>query len=164
MDRSAEGEYWRENVSKYVGQDLGLQRWVNLEDGSMNFSPGEGEPAKYFEQTFYIVKPDKVRHFRMFNARVVENMKKRNMNGQRGLFRLITGGNTNLFSVVYFFDSYKQEQQPENENRWEDDYNELFGPGSWDEDIANFRASYESWSVERQTLQLIPEMTTGMMK
>ena len=130
----------------------------------MNFSASESGPAKYFEQTFYVVKPDKVGHFRRFNTRVVENLKKRNVQARRGLFRLISGGNTNLFSVVNFFDSYKQEQQPQSENRWEDDYNELFGGGSWDEDFDNFRSSYESWSVQRQTLQLVPEMTTGMMK
>ena len=164
VDRSAEGKYWQENVSKYVGQDLGSQRWQQLNDGTMNFTPGEGEPAKYFEQTFYDVKPGKVNHFRRFQSRVVENLKKRKVPVQRGLFRLVSGGNTSLFVVTDFFNTYKREQNPETENRWEDDYNELFGNGSWDEDLENFRSSFEAWGVERQTLQLVPEMTTGMMK
>ena len=164
VDRSAEGKYWQENVGKYVGNNLGLQRWVQLNDATMNFSPGEGSPANYFEQTFYDVKQGKVGDFRRFQYRVVENMKKRNVPARRALFRLISGGNTNLFVVVTFFDTYKQEPNPQNENRWEDDYNDLFGRGSWDQDLENYRASFEDWGVMRETLQLIPQMTTGMMQ
>src|SRR5210317_864520 len=71
VDRSAEGKYWQENVGKYIGQNLGLQRWVQLNDATMNFMPGEGSPAKYFEQTFYDVKQGKVGDFRRFQSRIV---------------------------------------------------------------------------------------------
>lgn len=164
VDNSAEGKYWQDNVSKYVGQDLGAQRWQQMSYGSMNFSPGEGEPAKYFEHTFYEIKQGKVSHFRRFQSRIVENWKKRKVPMRRGLFRLVSGGNTNLFVVATFFDSYKREQLPQTENNWEDDYNELFGRGSWDEDLENFQSSFEDWGVIKETLQLVPEMTTGMMK
>jgi len=164
VDRSAEGKYWMENVAKYVGQDFGAIRWQQLNDGTMNFTPGEGSPAKYIEQTYYDVKPGKVDHFRRFQSRIVENWKKRNVPIRRGLFRLVSGGNTNLFVAANFFDTYKREANPSTENNWEDDYNELFGRGSWDEDLENFQSSFENWGVLKETLQLVPEMTTGMMK
>lgn len=164
VDRSAEGKYWQDNVAKYIGQNRGLERWQQLNDASMNFTPGEGAPSKYFEQTFYDVKPGKVGDFRRFQYRIVENMKKRKVPANRALFRMVSGGSVNLFAVVDLFDSYKRERNPENENRWEDDYNELFGRGSWDIDLENFRNSIEDWGVMKQTLQLVPEMTTGLMK
>lgn len=164
VDRSAEGKYWQENVAKYVGQNLGLQRWNQLNDATMNFTPGEGKPSNYFEQTFYEVKQGKVGDFRRFQYRVVENLKKRNMPVKRAMFRLISGGNTNMFVVVNFFDTYKQDPAPSNESRWEDDYNELFGRGSWDRDMESYRASFESWGVMKETLRLIPQMSTGLME
>jgi hypothetical protein len=46
---------------------------------------------------------------------------------------------------------------------WEEDYNKLFGWGSWAEDIANFDASIEMYGEKVETLQLVPELSTGMM-
>lgn len=164
IDSSAEGKYWQENVDKYVGNSKGLQRWQILNNGSYNFTGGDGTPSKYFEQTFFDVKADRILHFRRFQTRIAKNLEKRNWKGTRGLFRLTSGGNRNLFVLVSPFNTYKQESQPENENSFEDDYNELFGYGSFDEDLSNFDSSLEAWGEMRETLQLVPSMTTGMMK
>jgi hypothetical protein len=51
---------------------------------------------------------------------------------------------------------------PEQENTWREDYNDLFGPGSWDEDLNNFRASLEYWGEQVETLQFVPEMSTKL--
>ena len=45
----------------------------------------------------------------------------------------------------------------------EDLYNEMFGWGSMEEDSQNFDASLEYWGEQIETLQLVPEMSTGMM-
>jgi len=49
------------------------------------------------------------------------------------------------------------------ETTWEEDYNKLFGWGSWSEDIANLDASIEMYGENVETLQLMPELSSGMM-
>ena len=44
-----------------------------------------------------------------------------------------------------------------------EDYNEMFGWGSWEEDWGNFNASLEYWGAQRDLMQLVPSMSTGMM-
>ncbi len=61
------------------------------------------------------------------------------------------------------FDTYKRAEEPENENTFEEDYNELFGWGSLDEDWQNFDGSLEYWGEQVDMLKLVPEMSTGMM-
>jgi len=46
----------------------------------------------------------------------------------------------------------------------EEDYNELFGWGTWTEDLNNFDASLEIYGEFTETMVLVPEMSTGMMK
>lgn len=162
IDRTAELNYWNENVSKYIGENLGQRRWQRLSNGSYNFDPDNSVPKKFVQRTFYDVKPDKVVYFRRFMERVAKTLEKRNWDGSRLLFRLVSGGNRNLFVVSVPFDTYKQNTQPENDNTFEEDYNELFGWDSFDDDYENFEAGLEGWGEYVDTLQLVPEMSTKM--
>jgi hypothetical protein len=163
-DRSAEGKYWRDNVSKFVGKDHGQVRWQLLNNGSLNYDPkNPGSPAKYVTMVTFNVKADRVSAFRRWMYRVSKVMEKRGNPNPRMLFRLQSGGNRNQFVLAIPYESHKRtEANREHENTWEEDYNELFGWGTRDEDGENFDAALEFWGEDVQTLQLIPAMSTKM--
>ena len=73
----------------------------------------------------------------------------------------MSGGSRNTFVLAHAFDTFEQGEQPEQENTFEDDYNSLFGWNVFKEDQTNFNASLEAWGEIRDTLQLVPEMSTG---
>ncbi|WP_228850327.1 hypothetical protein [Aegicerativicinus sediminis] len=163
IDRSAEGAYWRDNVAKFVARNSGQVRWQLLRDGTMNYTPGS-TPNKHIVRTTFNVKADKVGHFRRYMSRVAEVAKKRGWKGTRLLFRLVSGGNRNQFVVVTGFDTFKRTEEPvEHENTFREDYNEMFGWGTYEEDNTNFDAALEYWGEEVENLELVPEMSTGMM-
>ena len=165
LDRSAEGNYWDENVAKYVAQDGGQQRWRRLNDGSYNYDPENPKPSsKILTKTTYSVKADKITHFRRFMSRIAQMAKQRNWDSTRLLYRLESGGNTNEFIMVVGYNTYKNEPGPQFENTMEEDYNTLFGNRSWDEDLNNFHASLEYWGQMRETLHFVPKMSTGGSK
>jgi hypothetical protein len=164
IDRSAEGQYWNENVGKYIGTNRGLTIWRKLNNGSHNFEPSESGPSKYFYRTYFDVKPDKTDHFRRFMDRIAGTLKARNWEGKRGLFRLESGGSRHTYALVIPFDTFKRNPQPEQEKSFSDVYEDLYGYNTFDEDRQNFRNSLENWGEMRETLVLVPEMTTGLMK
>ena len=68
------------------------------------------------------------------------------------------------FVLAVGFDTFEREGNGvEQENTFEEDYEELFGFGTLDEDSKNFDASLEYWGEERESMILVPEMSTGMM-
>ncbi len=163
LDRTAEGNYWNENVAKYVAKDKGQVRYRKLNNGSYDPDPENNTPSKYVSRTTFNVKADKLLHFRRAMTRLAKVAEKRGWEDTRSLFRLVSGGNRNQFIYAVGFDTYKRAESPEIETTMEEDYNELFGWGSWDEDWQNFDASLEYWGEQRDMLQLIPSMSTGMM-
>ena len=163
LDRSAEGAYWNENVSQYIAEDGGQKRWIRLNDGSYTPSSVSG-PAKIVQRTTFSVKADKIMHFRRFLARVAQVIEKRGGTASRSLYRLQSGGNRNEFVLAVGFDTYeRQGPRVEHENSFSEDYNEMFGYGTYDEDGDNYDAALEYWGEMRETLVLVPEMSTGLM-
>ena len=162
MDRSVEGAYWDKNVAKYIAKEQGQKRWQRLKNGSYNFDPATGTPSQYITRTVYDVKADKIMHFRRFMSRITEILTLREMDGNVLLFRLVSGGSRNQFIRVVGFSTYER-MMKSSETTWEEDYNKLFGWGSWSEDIANFDASLEMYGEKVETLQLMPALSSGMM-
>ena len=162
MDRSVEGAYWDKNVAKYIAKEQGQKRWQRLKNGSYNFDPATGTPSQYITRTVYDVKADKIMHFRRFMSRITEILTLREMEGNVLLFRLVSGGSRNQFIRVVGFSTYER-MMKSSETTWEEDYNKLFGWGSWSEDIANFDASLEMYGEKVETLQLMPALSSGMM-
>ena len=162
MDRSVEGAYWDKNVAKYIAKEQGQKRWQRLKNGSYNFDPATGTPSQYITRTVYDVKADKIMHFRRFMSRITEILTLREMEGNVLLFRLVSGGSRNQFIRVVGFSTYER-MMKSSETTWEEDYNKLFGWGSWSEDIANFDASLEMYGEKAETLQLMPALSSGMM-
>lgn len=163
LDRSAEQTYWEENVSKFVDQSKGQVRYRALENGSYDPSPDDSTPSKYVRRTTFNVKADKILHFRRALYRLSKVAEKRGWSATRSLFRVESGGNRNQFIMAVGFDTHKRPAEKEMETTNKEDYDELFGWGSWDEDWKNFDASLEYWGEQTDLLQLIPEMSTGMM-
>ena len=163
LDRSAEGKYWNDNVAKFVSNTSGQQRWQRLNNGSYNYDPDNpNPPSKIIQKTTFSIKPDKTGHFRRFMSRIAKMFEERNFDGSRVLYRLISGGSRNEFVLITTFDTYQRTgEQQQFENTFEQDYNSLFGGGSLDEDGDNFDASIEFYGETRETLHLVPEMSTG---
>jgi hypothetical protein len=162
-DRSAEGNYWRDNVSKYVANGGGQVRWQLLNNGSFNYdAKNPGAPSKFVRMTTYNVKADKVGAFRRWMYRSSKVALKRGNKNSRMLFRLESGGNRNQFVVAFAYDSHKRTDVMEHENSWREDYDELFGWGTVDEDGENFDGAIEFWGEQVETMQLVPEMSTKM--
>lgn len=162
LDRSAELKYWSDNVNNFVAKSSGQVRWQKLNDGTVNYDPKNTTLAKYVQRTTYNVKADKIMHFRRFMTRVGQVIVKRGGKDPRILSRLQSGGNRNLFKLATTFNTYKQEPMPEQEKTWSEDYEAMFGYGSWDEDLNNYRASLEYWGEQVETLELVPEMSTKL--
>jgi hypothetical protein len=163
LDRSAEGNYWDENVAKFVDKDKGQVRYQALKNGSYDPNPEDSKPSKYVRRTVYNVKADKILHFRRAMYRISKVAEKRVWESSRSLFRVESGGNRNQFILATGFDTHKRPDEKESDTTVKEDYDELFGWGSWDEDWKNFDASLEYWGEQTDLLQFVPEMSTGMM-
>jgi hypothetical protein len=157
-----EVDYWIANVMKHVEKAHGQIRWQRLNNGSYNPSPERTSPYKYVQRTTFDVKADKTTHFRRFMSRLAKVAEKRGSTNTRSLYRLVSGGNRNQFVVANLFDTYKRGEGQKNENTFREDYNEMFGWGSIEEDSNNFDASLEAWGERVETLQLLPEMSTKL--
>jgi len=164
LDRSAEGDYWNENVGKFIEKSNGQVRWDRMNNASYKYDSTNGKPAKYVQRTTYSVKANGILSFRRFMARLTKVAEKRGWSEGRLLFRIVSGGNRNEFVLVQTFDTYVRPAEPEIETSMEEDYNELFGWGTWTEDLNNFDASLEIYGEFTETMVLVPEMSTGMMK
>ena len=165
LDRSAEGAFWQENVSQYVERTSGQLRWDRINNATLNWDPeNPGTPSKYIERTTYDVKPGRVLHFRRFMARITKIREKRGFKDTQMMFRCISGGSSNMFVMIRGFNAYQDATSSGNsENTWEEDYNEEYGWGVWDQDLENFRNSLEDWGEFTETLELVPSLTTGTM-
>jgi hypothetical protein len=166
LDRSAEGKHWNDNVAQFVAKANGQVRWRRLVGESYDADPDDNTPAKYVRRTTFSVKADKIMHFRRMMERVSKVAAKRGWQASRHLFRLENGGNRNEFVLAVTFDTYKRavSNAPENETTFEEDFNEMFGYGSFEEDAQNFDESLEMWGEFVEMLVLVPEMSTGMME
>lgn len=164
MDRSAEGAYWQNNVDKFVEKSSGQIRWDRINNATLNWDPeNPGTPSKYLERTTFDVKPGSILHFRRFVYRVTETLKKRGFKDTQLMFRCISGGSDNMFVMVRGWNAYQDDPFPDRDESFEDDYNELFGWGTYDEDRQNFDDSLEDWGEWTETMVLVPELSTGMM-
>jgi hypothetical protein len=165
LDRSAEAKYWDKNVSKYIEKTGGQMRWDRINNVTLNWDPeNPGTPSKYLERTTYEVKLGRILHFRRFLYRITKIMEKRGFQNTQLMFRCISGGSDNMFVLVRGWDVYSvQPWNDEHDNTFEEDYNEMFGWGTFTEDRSNFNDSLESWGKWTETMQLVPSLTTGMM-
>ena len=166
MDRSKEVEYWGKNVSQFVERTSGQLRWDRIDNATVNWDPkNPGTPSKYLERTTYDVKPGHVTHFRRFMARVTKILIKRGSKDTRLMFRCISGNSDNMYVVVRGWNRYQDDSgMGDLETTFREDYNKEFGWNTFEEDLQNFRNSIESWGETTETLELVPSLTTGMMK
>jgi hypothetical protein len=69
-----------------------------------------------------------------------------------------------MFVMIRGFNKYQDATGTGNsENTWEEDYNEEYGWGVWNQDLENFRNSLEDWGEFTETLELVPSLTTSTM-
>ena len=154
LDRSAEANYWNENVSKFVERDKGQVRYQSLKNGSYDPNPEDSAPSKFVKRTVFNVKADKILHFRRALYRISKVAEKREWASTRTLFRVESGGNRNQFILGIGYDTHKRPDEKESETTMKEDYDELFGWGSWDEDWKNFDASLEYWGEQNRFIAI----------
>ena len=165
-DRSAEQEYWDKNVGEFIEKSGGQIRWDRINNATLNWDPeNPGTPSKYIERKTFEVKSSGILHFRRFMYRTTKTLEKREVNGTQLLFRCVSGGSDNMFVRVRGWENYQDDWRgPERENTFIEDYEELFGWGTFREDQKNFDNSLESWGEWTETMELVPSLTTGMME
>ena len=165
MDRTAEGEYWQNNVSKFVEKTSGQIRWDRINNATLNWDPkNPSTPSKYLERTTFDVKPSGIMQVRRFIYRITKTMEKRGNKDTQLMFRCISGGSDNMFVVVRGWDKYQDKPWTEQANTFMAGYQEQFGWGTFREVQKNFDASLESWGEMTETMELVSSLTTGMMK
>jgi len=164
-DRTAEGQYWEENVSKFIEESSGQMRWDRINNSTLNWdADNPGTPSKYLERTTFDVKPSGVTHFRRFMYRVTKMREKRGNKNTQLMFRCISGGSENMFVLVRGWNKYQDVPWIEQENTFMEDYDKEFGWGTFIEDQGNFTAALESWGERTETMELVPSLSTGTMK
>lgn len=165
LDRSAEGQYWEKNVSKFIDKTSGQMRWDRINNATLNWdAQNPGVPSKYLERTTFNVKSSGILHFRRFIARVTKTMEKRGNKNTQLMFRCISGGSNNMFVMIRGWNKYQDQPWTEHDKSFEEDYNDQFGWGSFQEDRVNFDNALESWGEWTETMELVPSLSTGMMK
>ena len=137
-----------------------------MNNATLNWDPeNPGTPFKYIERTTFDVKPGKIMHFRRFMARVTKTLQNRGSKEMQLLFRCISGGSANMFVMVTGWNTYQDDRGMNDlESTFREDYNKEFGWGTFEEDYENFSNSLESWGEMTETMELVPTLTTGMMK
>ena len=162
QDKSEELKYWADKVGIYCTALGGSQRWerlkmldVNTDSYEVNKSRLNSQrPSKYLKKQIFLVKLGKREDFMRFAERYGKIVAERIPDEGRAVFRLVSGGNRNMFVAYTGFDSY--ERQPiEFDTTMEEAYNKMFGDNTWDRDIENFYMSLEMWGYKVETLELV---------
>tara|TARA_B110000977_G_C10955555_1_gene446424 strand:- start:102 stop:854 length:753 start_codon:yes stop_codon:yes gene_type:complete len=157
LDKSKELKYWSENVAPFATPVGGQQIWRRMQWGDANIKP-DGAPFKYLSKTTYLIKPSHRDVFQVWVERIGKVFAKRRPDSARVVFRLESGGQGNTY-VSYFGYNKFEHNNPKQDLTWEQEYNEMFGAGSWDVDLKSFNDSKEMIVGEiRENLELVPEL------
>ena len=160
-DASKELEYWATNVAPYASPVGGQQVWQRMKWADVNIQEGRA-PYKYLSKTTYIVKHTHRGHFSRFISRTGKVMETRWPDQGRVLLRLHSGGQRNMFVSYVGFDTYENPNK-EPEASFEDQYNEMFGWGTFETDLELYEASIEMIVGEqRETLTLVEALLPKM--
>ena len=156
-DASKEGKYWNDNVSPYAKPDGGKQVWERLEWADVNVKPND-PPYKHLSKTTFIIKPTHRNHFGRWVERIGKVFAKRMPDASRIVMKLHSGGQRNMYVSYIGFNEFEN-NNPELETTWEEDYNEMFGWDTWAKDLKLYNESKEMiFGEQRVSLKLVEEL------
>ena len=149
LDRSDELEYWAKNVAPYGDPVGGQQRWQLAEPLNL----GEGS-KKYINKRIFVMKNGMTDHVFKYLWRQGKVVEKRNPDAVRRVFRLVSGGDTQILAVFSLFDSYPW--PGDSETSYQEDYDEMFGWKQEEMDYKNMMKSLRDWGgAQRYTLERV---------
>ncbi len=160
-DRSDELKYWRDNVDPYIEESTGWKVWRRLTNVSHNWTPET--TFKYMLVQRRFIKPGKDQDVGNFLRRAKMVYEKHNYTGVSGVFRLISGGNTNEYIICDGFNSYGQGGEfPDTEKTLEELYNEMFGWESYRRDAGLYNDALESMSRTAERHHFNEKLSTSL--
>ena len=158
-DRSAEGNYWINNVDKYIQQGEGPYVWMRAKNLSINFD--EPSPTKYLRVLTRVIKNGNNMDFWRYLGRYSAVLKKTRPDIKWAVFRLDSGGNANTIRIVTAYNDMKNPQGETKGGETQEVYNEMFGPGSWEDDFQKYNERLIEWARPQFNYQLRADLSTS---
>lgn len=158
-DRSDELKYWSEKVDPFIEESTGWKVWRRLDWISYNWKPEN--QFKYMLVNKRIIKPGKDQDVINFLRRLKMVQEKNNFSGIVGVFRVMSGGNTNEYIICEGFNSYGESgSYPESEKSEEELYNDMFGWEAYRRDAGLYNDALEMYSRTTERHHLNMELST----
>lgn len=150
--------YWAENVTPFVEESTGWTIWFRAKEACHNWNP-ESKPAKHIRRMVRIVKPGGEAAFWNVHFRMKQVYEKYGWTGVKGLFRVASGGNTNMFIIVSPFNKFGEEDKFEKSDKnLEQLYNDMFGYQAWQTDLKAYNEALVDWGRSEERLTLVKSM------
>ena len=144
-DRSEELKYWKDNVDPFIEESTGWKVWRRLQGISHNWTPTT--TFKYMLVQRRFIKPGHDQAVVHFLQRAKMVYEKHNYTGITGIFRVMSGGNTNEYIICDGFNEYGVGGEfPETEKNMEELYNEMFGWEAYRKDAQEYNDALEMYS------------------
>jgi hypothetical protein len=159
-DRSDELKYWRDNVDPYIENSTGWKVWRREKGVSHNWSPET--TFKYMLVQRRFIKPGMDQDIYHFMQRAKKVYEKHNYTGIEGVFRVISGGNTNEYIICTGFNEYGAGGEfPDTEKNLEELYNEMFGWESYRKDARLYNEALEMYSRTTERYHFNEKLSTS---
>ena len=159
-DRSDELKYWRDNVDPYIENSTGWKVWRREKGVSHNWSPET--TFKYMLVQRRFIKPGKDQDIYHFMQRAKKVYEKHNYTGIEGIFRVISGGNTNEYIICTGFNEYGVGGEfPDTDKNLEELYNEMFGWESYRKDARLYNEALEMYSRTTERYHFNEKLSTS---
>ena len=150
--QDGEGEYWEKNVAQYVKSSGGMQTWRLIQPLSIG---EDGPPPRFLERTVRVSKPgmnDYITKWMYRAGKVVEKMM--DNNSLRRSFKLVSGGNPNVYASFRGFDSYPHW----GDGTFDETYDELFGWKQASMDRKSLNKAMMEWGYNVISLERVDSM------
>ena len=157
QDNAEELKYWNENVDPYIADKSGQKIWQHIRNEPRT-------PVKYYVQNTVVVKRGKNNDFLKLHRRLKQIDLETEHTGNRGVFRLISGGNNQTFMVIRGFDSHEAvfTNNLSDDKNWRDVYDEKFGETALEEDLPAYNDAIEMWGSSVVKMMYRPDLSSKL--
>tara|TARA_B100001057_G_scaffold471670_1_gene534222 strand:- start:178 stop:924 length:747 start_codon:yes stop_codon:yes gene_type:complete len=154
-------KYWKENVSQFIDSQDGWKVWERLVKVSHNWNPETTFKHMYVLRRF--IKPGHDQDVYNFLQRTKMVREKYNHTGIRGVFKVLSGGNTSEFIICRGFDKFGEMGEFEGTDKnLEDLYNEMFGWNAYRKDARIYNSALEMYSRTTERLTFMENLSTKL--
>ena len=111
-----------------------------------------------------MVKRGKNNDFLKFHRRLKQVFSETEYTGNRGVFRLTSGGNNQTFMVIRGFDSHEAvfTTNLSDDKNWRNVYAEKFGDTALEEDWPAFNDAIEMWGSSSVKMMYRPDLSSKL--